>query len=73
LLASKVPDIVSDKRIEILSPTNIHLDIHEGIYLYLAGLKDQPPATLKWPDIIFDVRIKILTITNLHLDMHNRV
>ena len=43
------------------------------LYLYLAGLQDQPQAASMRPDIIFDVRIGILTLKNLHLDIHEGI
>ena len=43
------------------------------LYLYLAGLQDQPPAASRWPDIIFDARIEILTLINLLLDIHDGI
>ena len=63
-------------RIEILTITNLHLDIHNGIlvltlYMYLASLQYQPPAASRWPDIIFDMRIEILALKNIPLDIHN--
>ena len=65
-------------RIEILTLTNIHLDIQQGIlviplFLYLASLQDQPPAAYRWSDIIFDMRIEILTLINLHLDIQQGI
>ena len=69
-------------RIGILAPTNLHLNIHEGILefdLYIciwsASRIDlqQPPVASSWPDIIFEMRIEILTLTNLHLDMNEGI
>mgnify|MGYP001305190230 FL=1 len=81
-VASRLPDIIFDMGIEILAPTNLHLDIHEGILefdLYIciwsASRIDlqQPPVASSWPDIIFEMRIEILTLTNLHLDMNEGI
>ena len=41
--------------------------------MYMAGLKDQPPAASKWPDITFYERIEILTLNNLFLDIHEGI
>ena len=43
------------------------------MYLYLAGLQDQPPTASSVPDIIVDVRIEILTLKNLQLDIHEGI
>ena len=45
--ASRWPNIIFDMRIEILTITNLHLDIHSGIlvlplYLYLFSLQQLP-------------------------------
>ena len=81
-VASSWPDIIFEMRIEILTLTNLHLDIHEGILefdLYIciwsasSSLQDQPPAASRWPITIFDMRIEILTLTNLHLDIHEGI
>ena len=40
------------------------------LYLYLAGLQDQLPASSKRSDIIFDSKIEILILKNLYVDMY---
>ena len=55
-----LPNIIFDIRIEILTLTNLYLDIHEGLtkcYLpsciHLAGLRDQPPAASRYQNLFW--------------------
>jgi hypothetical protein len=70
----QVLNIIFDFRIEILTLTNLYLDIHEGIpKCYLPICTWLASIGLQLPGITFDLRIEILTLTNLCLDIHEGI
>ena len=79
--ASRWPDIIFDVRIEILTPKNLLLDMHEGILecdlSICTWLLPASRISLQWPpggqNNIFDVRIEILALTNIYLDIHEGI
>ena len=75
--ASRWPDIIFDARIEILTLTNLPLDIYKRIlkgdlYIYTWQASriclQRPPG-----GFFFDGRIEILTLSNLPLDIHEGI
>ena len=71
--ASRWPKTILDMRIEILTITNLHLDIHKGILVWplfstwLASRisLQQPPVASRCLDFIFIFRIKYLSKNNI--------